>query len=789
MVSGDVARTPARTAGWAAASWIVLGAGLLTAVAVGVAAPATATRVYLLGVLVCCVAAAVGLRHNVAAGHRRPWLLLLSAQCLSLTGESVRLLVTSVDALAHTALTMIPNLVLLPNYLLLTAGVLDLLRRSRAAADDPARVDTLLVGVGAALVVWSLWVEPWFAADDRRWQNLVAALLPLAAALLLVIAMPVLLLTRVRTPALALFVASGVALLAADMVLAVRGWFVSGPGAIPMHVMGALVFVADTTNAACMLHPSVRVLTEQVQGRSRFLTKGRTAAITAALCVPTVLWVAAPPANNTFALVRAGLSLALIGVVVARVVRANNSRARAEQETRWQAEHDALTGLPNRDTVAATIDRWVARGDAPSRVSVLLLDLDRFKLINDHWGHEVGDELLRAVAGRIAAAVRAEDLVARVGGDEFIVALTGPAGEPVAEQLATRLLTALAAPLPLSVGAVDVTASIGVAHAAPQPHAAAPGNHASTPGSHPEPPEDHAAGRESALDLFRDADTAMYRAKDSGRNRYAVFDPRLRQGIQRRVELEGALRGALANGQLAVHYQPLVHLVTGRVDGFEALMRWTHPELGPVSPVEFIPVAEDTGLIVASGAWLLEEAAAQTQAWRAGSPVHVSVNLAVRQLREPGLADQVREILARTGLPAEGLWLEITESGFMEDPDTCLRTLHELAALGITLCIDDFGTGYSSLSYLQRLPVAIVKIDRAFVTGVGDGGPDEPIVRAVLAMSHALGHRVVAEGVETTVQRDWLRANGCDFGQGWLYGKPLPAADQTAALREPVSRP
>ncbi|BEL02933.1 hypothetical protein Q0Z83_011240 [Actinoplanes sichuanensis] len=733
---------------WAVSSWVLLSVGAPVAVFVGVADPPGATYAYLAGVLVCVIAAAVGIRRNVPVGHRRPWLFILAAMVVSLTGESMRVLTER-----GTVLGMFPDIALLPIYLLLTAGVIDLVRRTRANADDPARVDSALIGVGAALLVWSLWVEPWIDGGDLRWQNLVAAALPLAAAMLMTIALPMLLLGRTRAPAMWFFVASGVALLSANIVLANRGWFVQGADGIPLKTMGALVLAADFANAACVLHPTVPVLTERVLARSHVLRRGRTAMITASLCVPTILGVAAPPRGQTFSLVRATLSLALIGVVVARVVRANNSRARAEQEARWRAEHDSLTGLPNRERLAATVARWT---DPDTQVSVLLLDLDRFKLVNDHWGHEVGDEMLRAAAARIVATVRADDLVCRTGGDEFAVALTAPVGDPAAEALAGRLLAALDEPLPLSVGAVDVTASIGIATAG--------------------------AGT-GAVELLRDADTAMYRAKDSGRNRYAVFDPPLRERLQRRFTLERALRGALDQGQLDVHYQPLVRLAGEQIDGFEALMRWTHPTLGPVSPVEFIPIAEDTGLIVAAGAWLLEEAAARTREWRETAPVHVSVNLAVRQLREPGLAGRVGEILVRTGLPPEGLWLEVTESGFMDDPDACLRTLHELRDLGVTLCIDDFGTGFSSLSYLQRMPVSIVKIDRAFITGVGDGGPNEPIVRAVLAMSHALGHRVVAEGVETTTQRDWLRANDCDFAQGWLYGRPLPAAAQT-----PVSR-
>ncbi|MDI6099310.1 EAL domain-containing protein [Actinoplanes sp. NEAU-A12] len=754
-MSDDVALPPARAARRAVASWAMLGAILPAVAFVGATGPPASSIGYLLGALVCIVATATGIRRNVAPGDRRPWLSMLAGESLSFAGEAVRILTTVVDSPPHSILAMVPIAVVLPTYLLLIAGVLDLARRSRAADDDPARVDAVLIGIGAALLVWCLWIEPWFAGDDPRWESLVAAVLPLAAALPLVIAMPMLMLGRARTPALWLFATSGVALLAANMVLATRGWFPDGSEAVPLQFMGVLVLIAEAAIAACVLHPTVGVLTQRVRTRSRLLRKARTAVIAATLCVPTVLSVVSPPADRTFTLVRALLSLALIGAVVSRVVRANNSRVRAEQETLWRAEHDPLTGLPNRAKLAAV-------ADGRSRVSVLLLGLDRFKVINDQWGHEVGDELLRAVAGRLTAAVREEDLVCRIGGDEFVVVLAAP-GEPAerapedgpdAEPLAQRLLAALAVPLPLSVGAVDVTASIGIAHA---------------------------DGRPSA-ELLRDADTAMYVAKGSGRNRYAVFDPLLRERLQRRLTLEHAFRGALGGGQLDVHYQPLVDLATDRIDGFEALMRWTHPELGAVSPVEFIPVAEDTGMIVAAGAWLLENAAAQTRGWRAAHPLHVSVNLAVRQLREPGLADRVRDVLTRTGLPAEALWLEITESGFMEDPDTCLRTLHELRDLGITLCIDDFGTGYSSLSYLQRLPVAVVKIDRAFVAGVGDGGANESIVRAVLAMSHALGHRVVAEGVETVTQRDWLRASGCDFAQGWLYGRPLPAAEQDVLL-------
>jgi diguanylate cyclase (GGDEF)-like protein len=448
--------------------------------------------------------------------------------------------------------------------------------------------------------------------------------------------------------------------------------------------------------------------------------------------------------------IRTVLCTLLILSVLGRVVRSNNSRARAERVTRRRSTHDALTDLANRELLTETITRWadeVTDGTTGEHqeISLLFIDLDRFKMVNDHWGHQVGDELLCAVAERLRIQVRAEDLVARIGGDEFVIALASPSHLRLAESLADRLLDEFGRPFALSVGDVVVSASIGVAK--------------SYGGAH-------------ALELIRDADTAMYKAKGSGRNAYALFDASLRAEVRDRVKVEQALRGAVERGEMTVHYQPIVRLATGELDGFEALMRWHSPELGHVNPVEFIPIAEETGMIVEMGTWLLRESVRQLTQWISEDhQLHVSVNVAVRQLRDGSLVTIVDDVLRETGLPPEALWLEITESGVMEDIEAALLTLNALRALGVTLCVDDFGTGYSSLSYLHRLPVGIVKIDRSFVMDVGAEGTNEPIVRAVLAMTRAMGQRVVAEGVETAVQRDWLRAQGCDLAQGWFYGK------------------
>jgi diguanylate cyclase (GGDEF)-like protein len=393
--------------------------------------------------------------------------------------------------------------------------------------------------------------------------------------------------------------------------------------------------------------------------------------------------------------------------------------------------------------------------------------MDRFKVVNDSMGHRVGDELLCTIAGRLSAIVRSEDLVCHLGADEFVIALASPSHSDLAKSLAQRLIKDFADPFPLSTGDVIITPSVGVAQA---------------------------QGAIEALELIRESDTAMYRAKESGGNRVAFYDTSLRERARARVAMEQALRGALGRGELSVHYQPIIDLAGEEIAGFEALMRWHHPDLGVVSPVDFIPVAEDTGLIVASGAWLMEDAARQLVSWQAGRDadlpdLHVSVNVSVRQLRDNALLDVVRGILDRTGLSASSLWLEVTESGTMEDPEVSIATLTQLRDLGTTVCIDDFGTGHSSLSYLNRLPAAIVKIDRSLITDCGSGSRNEPIVQTVIAMAHNLDRRVVAEGVETAVERDWLRGVGCDMVQGYLYGAPRKASAQDVWKDRAILRP
>jgi diguanylate cyclase (GGDEF)-like protein len=711
-------------------------------------------------------ATVIGVLAHQHRGARRPWWAIVATLAAFFGGAILRLVVPGSVATPPGPAAFVPDLLVVPGYLVLAYGLVDMLRRRSAAEDDSACADAFLIGGGGALAAWSFLIAPRLgSATLPTVPQVVAVFFPMVDVLLLVVVIHLLFADGIRKPALWLLGGATGGMFVGDVLYAVHEDGLSSNSPL-LKLFDVLLLTSFVTIAAAALHPTMRTLTEPQRVVSRTLGIVRTAGIAAVLVMPTVAAVGSPSPTGWNGTVRLVLSVLLTVAVIVRIVRANNSRARAEQVARHRATHDALTDLPNRELLTGAISRWGERAAGEGQeITLLFIDLDRFKMVNDSWGHRVGDELLCAVAARLSTAVRSEDLVCRIGGDEFVIMLATTSPSPLPESLAQRLLADFAEPFVLSVGSVIITPSIGVARS---------------------------DGAVEALELIRDADTAMYKAKSSGRNAYAFFDSALHEQVRTRVDLEQALRGALDRGELSVHYQPIVDLATGELSGFEALMRWRHPELGTVSPLEFIPIAEDTGLIVESGAWLLEEAAAQLVRWNAERPaglppLHISVNISAHQLRDSALVGIVRGVLNRTGLPASALWLEITESGMMEDPECVLATLRAVRKLGVTLCIDDFGTGYASLSYLRRFPARIVKIDRSFVTGVGEGGVNEAIVRAVVAMAHALGQQVVAEGVETVVQRNWLRALGCDLAQGWLYGAPRPSIAQLAWMDRLVS--
>ncbi len=433
-----------------------------------------------------------------------------------------------------------------------------------------------------------------------------------------------------------------------------------------------------------------------------------------------------------------------------------------EDRMAYLAQFDLLTGLPNRFQFRQRLDRAMAGARASGQsLAVLFLDFDKFKEINDTLGHERGDALLVAIARRITDSLGPATFVSRLGGDEFTVIVEDASRREAAAAVADTVQRALAEPFPLADNAYTLSASIGGVM--------------------------YPADGDAIDELLRKADMAMYHAKEQGRNNFQFYDASMTVVAAERLFMKTMLAQALERDQFFVHYQPLVDAATGRPVGVEALLRWRSEEFGLVSPAKFIPLTEETGLIVRIGRWVLETACRQARAWQeAGRPVEIAVNLSPRQLRDPALLDHVRDVLARTGLDPALLVLEITEGLLIEDMALSRRVLTALKSLGIRLALDDFGTGYSSLSYLNSLPFDILKMDGSFTRNLSDadganmGG--QAIARAIIALAGSLNMILVAEGVETAEQRDWLTRNGCDLIQGYLLGRPAAAADVTAAL-------
>jgi diguanylate cyclase (GGDEF)-like protein/PAS domain S-box-containing protein len=435
-------------------------------------------------------------------------------------------------------------------------------------------------------------------------------------------------------------------------------------------------------------------------------------------------------------------------------------RKRAEEQITEIAYHDNLTGLPNRLLFHDRLRQAVVQAHRGGhRVAVLFLDLDRFKTINDSLGHTVGDRLLRGVSERISDSVRESDTVARLGGDEFTLLLPRVNDATDVAKVAEKILESLRQAFPVDGHELFVTSSMGIS-------------------LYPEDGHDPES-------LVKNADTAMYRAKELGRDKYQLYTPAMNARAMERLALENSLRKALTNDELIIYYQPVVDLETRRIRGLEALLRWRHPELGLVSPAEFIPLAEVTGLILPIGPWLLRTACSQAKAWQEqGMPgLTVSVNLSARQFQQEDLVEQVTHALDVSGLAPACLDLEITESHAMQSPETAAEILRALKAVGVRISIDDFGIGYSSLGYLKRLPIDTLKIDQSFVRDIITDPDDAAIVTAVIAMARTLKLSVVAEGVETEEQLAFLAARGCDRMQGYLFSHPLPPDECGALLR------
>lgn len=426
-------------------------------------------------------------------------------------------------------------------------------------------------------------------------------------------------------------------------------------------------------------------------------------------------------------------------------------RKQAEERLSHQAFHDGLTGLPNRASLMERLgDALTRSGGRKGVVAVLLLDLDRFKVIIDSLGHEVGDALLVAVGRRLQASLRTEDTLARLGGDEFAILLEEIEGAGQVIFAAERIVKLFETPFRVGEREVYAAASIGIALSTPQ--------------------------RNRPADLMRDADIAMYRAKSGGAS-YEVYSTGMEAQAIQSLERQTAVRKAMEREEFVIYYQPKVELASGKLHGFEALVRWDHPKRGIVGPAEFIPLAEERGLIIPIGKWVLEESCRQARAWRdrhGDKAPAIGVNLSARQFRHPRLAELVAAVLEETGLDPNTLLLEITESAVMDDARSSSATLRDLSDLGVRIAIDDFGTGYSSLSYLQRFPLDMLKIDRSFVDDLGRDPKGAAIVGTVCTLGRNLGLQILAEGVESAEQVEQLRRLGCDLGQGYYFSRPVP---------------
>jgi len=438
------------------------------------------------------------------------------------------------------------------------------------------------------------------------------------------------------------------------------------------------------------------------------------------------------------------------------------ARKDLEERLRREAQFDALTALPNRGYATDLLRRAIARGKRhkEQQFAVLFLDCDRFKVVNDSLGHQAGDTLLTLVASRLNASVRPGDVVARLGGDEFVVILDGVRDEAEAITVAERFQQSLTQPFYVDGRELFMSVSVGIAMSQ--------------------------EGIEHPEDYIRDADLAMYRAKMRGRARHEVFRPDMRTGAVLQMALENDLRHAMDRGELRVMYQPIWSLVTGRITGFEALVRWDHPQHGAMQPGDFIPIAEESGLILPLGEWVMRQAAERLARWNASivsdAPVWMSVNVAAKQLTNPGLVAFVQRTIAETKIAPAHFKLEITESMIMVDAVAAVGALEQLKALGIHLLMDDFGTGHASLSYLHRLPISTIKIDRYFVGRIDSNSECLEIVRTILTLSRSLNMDVVAEGVESHAQREVLQSLGCEFVQGYLLSRPLDAEEAERLL-------
>ena len=724
-------------------AWWVLGAfGLVIAIhASGVVGP-LAYPVVILGGVACGI---VGLRQ-----HRPepawPWWILIGIGFLWTIAGLLREATGATGDLT-TGRSLLPDLFAFPGYVAFGGALLGLLRTRTATADRDVILDGLMLSAAAALAVHELLVIPTLGLPDGWVMAQVAIVIyPVAAICLLIVAARLAFGGGERSPAFYLLLAGTTALVIGDVVFAL-GEVGHTPG-VSKNMLEVPYLLVPACIGTALLHPSSARFTPVPDDSPSDLSIARRWIVAVSLVAPVVVLLGEGITVNR--LISAAICVGLAIATITRIVGLMRSQAEHRNELTRRATHDELTGLPARQLLSQRADELLATPGR--RVAMMFIDLDRFKLVNDSMGHAAGDELLVQAAERLVRVAPEPILVGRVSGDEFLVLI--PDGNTAgALSVAERIRTTVAERFVLANGvAVFTSASIGIAVSGYD-------------------------GTRDATTMIREADAAMYRSKETGRDAITVFDSSMRERIERRVEIERSLRSAIQRGEIGVAYQPVVSWPDQRVLGVEALARWTKGT-ERVAPTEFIDVAEESGLIVPLGAFVLDEALRQVAWMRANIPwakhVYASVNVSPRQLQADDFADVVAESLHRHHLPGGALFLEITEGVMMGDTLAASAAMTALTSLDVRLSVDDFGTGFSSLSYLKRFPVDVVKIDRSFVSGLGQDESDASLVAAIIKMASALDLTTIAEGVETHEQARRLIELGCTKMQGYLFSAPVP---------------
>jgi diguanylate cyclase (GGDEF)-like protein len=676
----------------------------------------------------------------------RTWLVILGVSLFTVAGQTL-----ADNSLPADTLRIVSESFFLAVQVLLASALLLVTLRRNGTAILNSLGDALVVALGAWLLIWVGLLQPSLnIAGEPTVISVLRGITLATSTIVLFLLISLLFSEANRTPSIwLLFGAISLSLLG-DFLFAFDK---SGHASISDRFLNAPYVISLFLASATFLHPSVRSLTHRSTTRLRQPLLGRLVLTTTALVVPLITIALFDPRNQVDRVIRAISLFVLAASVTARVIQAVRTNARTQAVLVKTAQTDALTLLPNRSLMLKHIEEAVDNAWRTGRVpAVHFIDVDRFKNINDSLGHSAGDDVLVAVAQRLTNAVPTSAIVGRISGDEFVVLEPDSVSDIEAMKTAERILECFREPLALRQGDVFVSASIGVA---------------CSPATDSPSPEE----------LLRHADAAMYRAKDAGRNCIALFDASMLERATQRLTLETALYRALERQELTLVYQPIIDLQLGDVLGFEALMRWEREDGSTSSPAQFIPIAEETGIIVPIGAWALIEALTHLRTWiDAGicpETASMSVNVSPRQLHDPQFVSVVSEALSRTRVQPQQLWLEMTESIMITEPEQALAALRRLNTLGVRIAIDDFGTGYSSLSLLQSFPIQRLKIDRSFISGIADDVSARSLVKTILAMSDALGLDTVAEGVETSRQLEALIELHCAKAQGYLISHPV----------------